>query len=465
MSYVFIVQDGKYLKATSRYGVKFSDEKDDACVFSVVDDNYFLNVKYNKFLAYVDVDFQLVLYLNPPIKLYNCNIKLDDIKSKIIPSDITDVIKAPEINIPKPCGKRVLCTQAAGENYYIDEWCKYHKSLGFTDIYIYDNNAEDEDDIRKYIDSRIEGIHIIPDSEHNMYHQLATWTELYHEIKNDIDWFYPCDVDEFLTLGNGVCDLWSFLEDSKFKNATAVLLSMELYGDNNLILADYTKPVLERFTKSAPIKPDQGNKAIIKGGIDDLSMLYSSTPYSSKAHAVDVTGTPIVIRPKHTRRELKKEDSLYIRHYRTKSTEEFVRRRYKYSKYYKDTLNITNIMSPYMWDGISTLTAEKIMFANKLIKTLDSDSVVTLKYVDTEIKIPKSLIPACIGYTTKIINKVPNYKGKTIYSSRMNVLIQSGEGYDEKYSNFGNCVLSESIKRLCYKYNLNYIKWLPFYDS
>ena len=45
----------------------------------------------------------------------------------------------------------VICTIARKENLYIKEWVDYHLSIGFTHIYIFDNNREGEERVSEII--------------------------------------------------------------------------------------------------------------------------------------------------------------------------------------------------------------------------------------------------------------------------------------------------------------------------
>ena len=60
-----------------------------------------------------------------------------------------------------------ICCIAKNENYYINDWVKYHLDLGFDHIYIYDNNDGD-DNIGRYIDAKFKDNVTIVD-RHNKY--------------------------------------------------------------------------------------------------------------------------------------------------------------------------------------------------------------------------------------------------------------------------------------------------------
>ena len=87
------------------------------------------------------------------------------------------------------------------ENNYIREFVEHHKSIGFDNIVLYDNNDIDgehfEDVISDYINS---GYVILKDQRGKELVQIPSYTDCYNIYKDKYDWIAYFDIDEFLEL-------------------------------------------------------------------------------------------------------------------------------------------------------------------------------------------------------------------------------------------------------------------------
>lgn len=158
-----------------------------------------------------------------------------------------------------------ICAIARLENRYIKEWVEYHLGLGFSHIYIYDNNAEDEERISDVIEDAMVlessslkeyqnkpndcKVTIIP-LHNRRYVQCYAYQDCYDY--GEFDWVLFIDIDEFFTLseGSGYKDVESFIEARK-NDADAILINWRNYGDNGQL---YYSPdgVIHRFPNPLP---------------------------------------------------------------------------------------------------------------------------------------------------------------------------------------------------------------------
>lgn len=165
----------------------------------------------------------------------------------------------------------IICCIAKNENRYLYEWAEYHLSLGFSHLYIYDNNDCDGESISDlFQDSPISDSISVLDVRGKKCMQLEVYDHCFSSFS--FDWCAFIDIDEFITFseGSGIHSINQFLSDkSEFD---VVVLNWMCYGDNGHV---YYKedPVLKRFPK--PILP-----------ITFVASLYDGKPENSHVKSI-----------------------------------------------------------------------------------------------------------------------------------------------------------------------------------
>lgn len=223
--------------------------------------------------------------------------------------------------------KVTICCIAKCENNYIKEWVNYHLSLGFSHIYIYDNNNLDGEEIKPlFIDC--DNVSIINCRGEHAYQNKA-YTSFYKSYGNQYDWIAYIDIDEFITFSekSAIHNIDEFL--CRFDDKVEIIhLNWMNYGDNDHIdIEDYN--VLNRFL--VPLDYNQKVqydfpenyhvKSIIKGGLDiGNTSITVHTPKDGKFIVVDASGNPC------ENDYFKPYDYsvAYIRHYVTKTIYEWL---------------------------------------------------------------------------------------------------------------------------------------------
>lgn len=219
----------------------------------------------------------------------------------------------------------VVCVIARSENTYINEWCHYHLDLGFSHIYLYDNNDPTDLYIGDFIDKEILDKITIINVQGQYGHRAQTdwYIDFYDKYKNTFDWCAFFDVDEFLFL-NGECnnDINKFLAQEKFKDFEQIMIKWKMFGDDGYIERDMSIPV-HKFFKIDNYKRDLANsflgKVIVRGGLEKLkfischgdgdfiSCLPSGKPYKSIRFILNY-----------------QDEVVYLNHYRTKTLKEWL---------------------------------------------------------------------------------------------------------------------------------------------
>lgn len=220
----------------------------------------------------------------------------------------------------------IICAIAKMENAYIYDWASYHVQLGFRYIHIYDNNEVDGERIEDvFRGTPIEQQIIIHDVRGKKYMQKPVYQECYDT--ESFDWCAFIDIDEYITLPDGQ-DINAFLANKE--GWDAVHLNWMCFGDNGLVRKD-DRPVTERFKR--PWKKDvyygsfryhenETIKSIVRSGLTiDWVNGDDTNPHTPKglnkvcnAVGIAVSNEPFVPIC---------YDGGYIRHYQTKTIEEF----------------------------------------------------------------------------------------------------------------------------------------------
>lgn len=262
----------------------------------------------------------------------------------------------------------VLCAMAKNEHLYINDFVNYYLKLGFDKIYIYDNDDIDKPYIGDFIThkSRVEIIDIRGQKKEHL--QQEVYTNFYKT--HDFDWCFFCDIDEYLT---GICNVKLWLEQWLFRNIKQIRVKWKLFGDDNLIERDMTKPVynvfrreiktsLNRNLKDKGTLENQG-KAFVRGGIKDI--VISSPHFASIRKRDNVipsmlpSGRPCF--SKVTIMENYSHETIYLNHYMTKSLSEFVNQKLDRN----DAVYNQSIKLDYFW-RINKKTEEKLTYLKNL---------------------------------------------------------------------------------------------------
>ena len=225
--------------------------------------------------------------------------------------------------------KPIICAIAKNENAYLYEWATYHLALGFSHIYLYDNNDVDGEQITDVLNAdEFTGKITIIDVRGQKYIQKRVYNDCYRTRM--FDWCAFIDIDEFIVLEKHK-NISEFLKI--FITQDAIHLNWKCYGDAGHVKYN-SKKVLERF--KIPWKKDvyygyinipenSHIKSIIRKGLD-IDWETFDHNWSSNPH------TPYGLRFVCNAQQEQIDNSpfapichnvAYIRHYTTKTIEEY----------------------------------------------------------------------------------------------------------------------------------------------
>jgi hypothetical protein len=200
---------------------------------------------------------------------------------------------------------------------------EYYRNLGIKKIFLYDNNELKGENFKEVLSDHIyEDFIEIKNYRGILSPQKKAYTDCYINNNNKFDWIAFYDIDEFLYLEN-YSNINDFLSLPKFKKCSSILINWKYYGDNNNIYYE-AKPLKNRFTQPFTFLKNKkydkyfyaAAKSIIRSG---LNLTWAHFPHflndskmcNALGHFVEKPLSP----PDHS--------VAYIKHYATKSTEEY----------------------------------------------------------------------------------------------------------------------------------------------
>ena len=133
---------------------------------------------------------------------------------------------------------------------YVKEWLDYHIAAGVDHFYIYDNDSPDnfKEVLQPYINAGIVTYEFYPGTSR----QIEAYTEAFKTYRFFCRYMAFIDADEFIfpQTDKSISEVVDEIFADK-PNAGGLCINWMMYGSNNLETADYSKGVLERFTRRA----------------------------------------------------------------------------------------------------------------------------------------------------------------------------------------------------------------------
>lgn len=228
--------------------------------------------------------------------------------------------------------KTLVCCIGRNENRYIREYVDWYKNLGVTNICLYDNNFDGEDDFNDIIRQDIEDGYVIYNDWRNKKDcQIDAYNDCYARFGGDYDWilFIDCG-DEYLELPR--CKtINEYLSMPQFVNFDMIHVNLMTVGDNGLVKYD-DRPLHVRFpneidhnAKIAYDFPENFHiSSIVRGGRNDVvfnKVGWAHTPVSDTLRCCNNVGFTVDGKSPFCQMDF---TLAYFKHYTTKTAEEYV---------------------------------------------------------------------------------------------------------------------------------------------
>ena len=237
---------------------------------------------------------------------------------------VKEEAKVENISNTKVC----MCIIGKKENLYAKEFVNYYKNLGYNHIFIYDNNDVNDEKFEDVLRQEILD-NFVTIIDYRGYRgkinrpQFDAYRDCYSKYSSEYDWLSFYDFDEFLYLRENK-NIQEFLDQDKFKKCIDIKINWIVYSDNDLIYYE-DKPIQERFT--TPLINDTENKHIkstVRGHLKNNYWSKMWNPHSSTGNYASCTATGSKTdsnSPFHTPPNF---EGAFIKHYATKTIEEFL---------------------------------------------------------------------------------------------------------------------------------------------
>ena len=139
------------------------------------------------------------------------------------------------------------------EGHYLKEWLDYHLLAGVDHFYLYDNDSSDNysEIIAPYVAAGLVTTKYFPGKSM----QFAAYDDAVLNYRFHCRYMAFIDLDEFIFPKNTFEPIAATLDAilDNFPAASGVAINWQLFGSNGQEKADYTRGVLERFTRRAPV--------------------------------------------------------------------------------------------------------------------------------------------------------------------------------------------------------------------
>ena len=273
-----------------------------------------------------------------------------------------------------------ILTVIKNEHEYLDEWIKYHLDLGINHIFIFEDIDSDshKEICDKYGDKvSLNSIEIVLDEidKKNVFNSKLNKKQNPQEIyfpnalkwiqnNYDYDWCFVIDNDEFITLQNNTLEEILAL----YKEYDAFVLQWKIYGSNGHISKpDYNnKGLIGTYTKES----EYPGHSILEWTTKTCYNLktFSQSFFKNNHQPTDICKwckTDFI--PNRTKLVY---DTVYIRHYMTKSWQEYISKRKRgYFMGFARTIDMFFKINPDMLDK-----------KEELLRELNQETLVVLPY-------------------------------------------------------------------------------------
>ena len=217
--------------------------------------------------------------------------------------------------------KVCLCSIGKEENLYIKEFVSHYKKIGYTNIFIYDNNDINGEKFEEVLQNEInEGFVSIINFRGYHNYQLKAYYDCYENNNHKCNWLSFFDMDEFLEINPPNLTVQEFLSNDRFNKCLNVKINWVFYYNDRDILYYEDKPVQERFknfTESKHIK------STVRGNLSYNYWNNAKNPHTSLNNITACSSSGLFIDPNSPFNEPPDITNARIKHYHKKSFEEY----------------------------------------------------------------------------------------------------------------------------------------------
>ena len=225
------------------------------------------------------------------------------------------------------------------EGDYIKEWVDYNFNLGFDHIIIGDNNNDHTENLYDILhDYIIEGKLTLINLQGTGVNQVIFYENTYKNLLGNFDWVLFYDIDEFLIL-NTCKNVHEYLSRKCFDNFDVIKVNWKVMSNNGYAIY-IDKPVLERFTKPGNnfliadnIYVNNTVKSFYRTSKNLIPHVHCTEKHYDNIRYCDCSGNEIIDKSSFPNwsqyLEYTNFSEAYIKHFVTKSLEEYIKYKIK----------------------------------------------------------------------------------------------------------------------------------------
>lgn len=223
-----------------------------------------------------------------------------------------------------------ICCIAKNEDEYADEWLNHYRKLGVKHFYWIDNNDSLTEKIKEI--SAMNDVTVISvngkEALSKIGFQEGAYQRVYDKYGSEYGWIGFLDLDEFVEIDDEKT-LPELLNQPIFDGTTSVSMHWRYYGDNGLVHYE-NKPLVERFKEPAPINVKYSSKNDENRYIK--SFVRTELPVKCGVHTSKFYGSVNKLADGSIREPFEDVADVNInvarvKHYGTKTIEEFIKRK------------------------------------------------------------------------------------------------------------------------------------------
>jgi Glycosyltransferase family 92 len=142
--------------------------------------------------------------------------------------------------------KITICLIIKDENEYLQEWMDYHRKVGVSHFYIYDNNSKVP--LSEFLKNE-KDVTVIEWPYTQIGSQNFAYEHCFKTYKNEVDKIAFIDTDEFISFDpkfNTIQEVWEYLEE-KYGKINSMGLYWRMYGKSKPYFE--TRQPIENYTE------------------------------------------------------------------------------------------------------------------------------------------------------------------------------------------------------------------------
>ena len=254
-----------------------------------------------------------------------------------------------------------ICAIFKNESMYLKEWIEYHKIVGVSHIYLYNNFSND--DYESVLHGYVNDGYVTLKDWPFMYGQIGAYTDAYDSYKDETQWLMFLDIDEYICpkFENDI-NVWI----DKYKKYPSIVLYWLMFGTNGIIEENSSsRLVIEKYTHSWANIRNVG-KIVLNTDYIPVKIYHHHIFCRIKLFGINFV-IPMINENKKFigypgTEKCPNPSSIQINHYWSKSLSEYVLKISKGEVYSKKNHEIRQSLDFFRWHELQNISVNKVIW-------------------------------------------------------------------------------------------------------